>query len=173
MPIQSTLILSFVIIGTISESNALIIFSPVIMKAEGNFNDEDFDPHSYGAMSGLFTEGTWNSNIIQELEPKSDEIILENRTNFSAFQGTGLASILKKNGITHVFLGGFLTNVCVEETLREMSSLCPEISTYALLDGCASKSLKEHEQSIQFVFPMFDTKCVTCADASRMLTTIS
>jgi len=143
------------------------------MKAEGNFSDEDFDPHSYGAMSGLFTEGTWNSNIIQELEPKSDEIVLENRINFSAFQGTGLASVLKNNGITRVFLGGFLTNVCVEETIREMNSLCPEISKYALLDGCASKSLKEHEQSTQFVFPMFKTKGVTCAEASRMLVKIS
>jgi len=157
------------LLTTARESDTMVIFAPVVMKAEGNFSEEDFDPHSYLAMSGLFTEGTWNSNIIQELEPKSNEIVLENRTNFSAFQGTGLASVLKKNGITRVFFGGFLTNVCIEETIREMSLLCPEISMYALSDGCASKSVKEHEQSTQHTFPMFDAKCVTCAEASSML----
>lgn len=143
------------------------------MKEDDNFQDEDYDPHSYGALQGLFTEGTWNAEIIQELKPELGELTLKNRTNFSAFQGTGLASILKKNRITSILLAGFLTNVCIEETVREMVIMCSEITIHILSDGCASKSEVEHNYSITTVFPMFDAKCITCAEAQTMLASSS
>jgi len=157
------------VLGTARDTGALIIYSPVLMKAEENFQNEEYDPYSYQGMVGLFTEGTWNAEILEEVKPEPCDIILKNRQNFSAFNGTGLASILKENGITQVFITGFLTNVCIEETVREMATICPEITIHVLSDGCASKSEAEHNHSTTTVFPLFNAKCITCSGAQIAL----
>jgi len=156
-------------LGVARNSGAKIIYSPVIMQKKDKFADEENDVHSYGAMEGLFTEGTWNAEIIDQVKPESHDHILKNRVNFSAFQGTDLESTLKDNGITTVFLSGFLTNVCIEETAREMSLVCPEIDAYVLSDGSACKSKEEHDHSTTVILPMFDAKCLTCAEALSIL----
>ena len=46
-------------------------------------------------MTGLFIEGTRNAEIIEEVEPELENKMLGNRSNFSAFQGTDLTSILQ------------------------------------------------------------------------------
>jgi nicotinamidase-related amidase len=106
------------------------------------FDDADYDPYSYGAMIGLFEEGSWNSEFAVEVKPEGSDIVLRNRKNFSAFQGTQLRDILESKGIQRLFIMGFLSNVCIEETTREASDLFPDMNIYVMVDGCAAKSKK-------------------------------
>ena len=80
----------------IRENGATIIYSPVIMVHGENFDDDINDSQAYSAMKGLFEKGSWNAEIVNELKPTNEDIILTGRNNFSAFQGTQFEQILKK-----------------------------------------------------------------------------
>ena len=65
----------------------------------------------------LLTEGTWDFDIVEELKPQPQDIVIV-KTRYSGFQGTTLDSPLRMRGIQYLFLTGIATNVCVESTLR-------------------------------------------------------
>jgi len=146
------------------ETHALVIHSPVVMKKGGKFTDEDFDPHSYSAMEDLFVEGTWNCQFAEEVQPEGDDVVLKNRKNFSAFRGTELENLLRDRGIERLFVMGFLSNVCVEETTREASELFPDMKLYVCTDGCAAKTKQDHYTAMGSTLPFFATM-ITCSEA--------
>ena len=110
------------------------------MKSGEKLKDKDWDPNAYCAMENLFVEGTWNSKFADEVKPSESDIILKNRVNFSAFKGTALKDIIESDGITCLFVMGFLSNVSVEETTVEANELFPDLKIYVCSDGCAAKS---------------------------------
>src|SRR5579864_316666 len=65
----------------------------------------------------LLTEGSWDFEIVEELRPQAQDIVIV-KTRYSGFQGTTLDSQLRMRGIQYLFLTGIATNVCVESTLR-------------------------------------------------------
>jgi ureidoacrylate peracid hydrolase len=65
----------------------------------------------------LLTEGTWDFDVVEELKPQPQDIVIV-KTRYSGFQGTTLDSQLRMRGIQFLFLAGIATNVCVESTLR-------------------------------------------------------
>jgi ureidoacrylate peracid hydrolase len=61
--------------------------------------------------------------------------------------------ILRARGITTIALGGFLTNCCVESTMR--TGYEKGYSVITLSDCVAATSTEEHENAIRFDYPMF------------------
>lgn len=95
--------------------DALIIYSPVVMSEAEHFNSVPVDREevsasirqiAYTEQFGLFTENTWNCEIVHEVEPRNDDIILHDRCDYSAFAGTKLVSYLKENNVKHFFCNG-------------------------------------------------------------------
>jgi ureidoacrylate peracid hydrolase len=66
----------------------------------------------------LLTEGTWDFEIVDELKPQPDDLVVV-KTRYSGFAGTPLDSMLRTRGIRYLVLAGIATNVCVESTLRD------------------------------------------------------
>ena len=66
---------------------------------------------------------------------------------------TNLDFILRSKGIQTVALGGFLTNCCVESTMRSAYEKGFEVIT--LTDCVAATSAAEHENAIAYDYPMF------------------
>ena len=66
----------------------------------------------------LITRGTWDYELVAELKPEPQDIVL-NKTRYSGFCGTPLDAILRSRGIRNLVFAGVATNVCVESTLRE------------------------------------------------------
>ena len=66
----------------------------------------------------LLTEGSWDAEIVEELAPQSDDLVIT-KTRYSGFAGTSLDSQLRVRGIQYLFFTGIATNVCVESTLRD------------------------------------------------------
>jgi ureidoacrylate peracid hydrolase len=66
----------------------------------------------------LLTEGTWDFEIVDELKPQADDLVVV-KTRYSGFAGTPLDSMLRTRGIRYLFFAGIATNVCVESTLRD------------------------------------------------------
>ena len=86
--------------------NAMIIYSPFVMKESGQFTCLSTSPTipKYSQQCGLFTENTWNCKILHDVEPRKDDIVLRDRCDFSAFEGTELISELRDNNIKHCFV---------------------------------------------------------------------
>lgn len=66
---------------------------------------------------GCCLEGSWGADFFL-LRPKPDEPIVT-KHHYSAFVGTPLDGILRKNDIRTLVMTGVATNVCVDSTLRD------------------------------------------------------
>jgi ureidoacrylate peracid hydrolase len=71
-----------------------------------------------GRPSRILVEGTWNTEILPQLIPRENDIVVSKR-RFSGFFQTNLDHVLKERGITHLIVTGCTTSVCVEATVRD------------------------------------------------------
>jgi len=66
---------------------------------------------------------------------------------------SNLDFILRSKGISTLVLGGFLTNCCVESTMRTGYENGYQVIT--LNDCVAATSIEEHENALKYDYPMF------------------
>ncbi|MCA1817435.1 MAG: cysteine hydrolase [Acidobacteria bacterium] len=71
-----------------------------------------------GAESRILIRDTWNTDILPELTPKTEDTVLY-KTRFSGFYQTELDAILKRLGINYLIFTGCTTSICVESTIRD------------------------------------------------------
>lgn len=71
-----------------------------------------------GTDSRFLIRDTWNTDIVAELKPQPDDVVLY-KHRFSGFYQTELDAILKKRGIKYLIFTGCTTSVCVESTVRD------------------------------------------------------
>ena len=114
--------------------------------------------HPYGILKGVvdgrvFVKGSWGAQIVDELTPAPADIVIEGKRGLDTFASTNLDFILRSKGITTIALGGFLTNCCVESTMRTGYENGYRVIT--LRDCVAATSLEEHENALKYDYPMF------------------
>ncbi len=112
----------------------------------------------YGILAGVvdsnsFIKGTWGAEIVDEMTPEPGDILVEGKRGLDAFASTNLDFILRSKGITTIALGGFLTNCCVESTMR--TGYEKGYQVYTLTDCVAATSQEEHDNAISKDYPMF------------------
>ena len=114
--------------------------------------------HPYGILKGVvdgraFVKGSWGAEIADELRPAAGDIVIEGKRGLDAFASTNLDFILRSKGITTIALGGFLTNCCVESTMRSGYENGYRVIT--LRNCVAATSVEEHENALKYDYPMF------------------
>jgi nicotinamidase-related amidase len=114
--------------------------------------------HPYGILKGVvdstaFVKGEWGAEIVDSLAPQEGDVVVEGKRGLDTFATTNLDFILRARGITTIALGGFLTNCCVESTMRSGYEKGYQVVT--LSDCVAATSAEEHQNAIQFDYPMF------------------
>jgi nicotinamidase-related amidase len=70
-------------------------------------------------LMGAFTKGTWKA----EFEPgiyQPEDLLVSGRCGFDACEGSDLQSLLKTGGYRQVLVCGFLTDQCVEATMKTL-----------------------------------------------------
>ncbi|HEX6403679.1 MAG TPA: cysteine hydrolase [Pseudonocardiaceae bacterium] len=118
----------------------------------------ELSAHPYGILKGVvdgqcFVKGSWGAAIIDELAPQQGDIVIEGKRGLDTFASTNLDFILRSKGIKTIVLGGFLTNCCVESTMRTGYEHGYQVVT--LTDCTAATSLEQHDNAIAYDFPMF------------------
>jgi nicotinamidase-related amidase len=136
------------------EAGATIVHAPITF-APGY---GELAEHPYGILKGVvdstaFVKGKWGAEIVDALAPQEGDVIVEGKRGLDTFATTNLDFILRARGITTIALGGFLTNCCVESTMRTGYEKGYEVIT--LSDCVAATSAEEHENAIRFDYPMF------------------
>jgi nicotinamidase-related amidase len=114
--------------------------------------------HPYEILKGVvdgecFVKDSWGAAIIDELAPQEGDIVIEGKRGLDTFASTNLDFILRSKGITTIVLGGFLTNCCVESTMRTGYEHGYQVLT--LTDCMAATSPEQHDNAIAYDFPMF------------------
>jgi nicotinamidase-related amidase len=114
--------------------------------------------HPYGILKGVvdgkaFIRGSWGAAIVDALAPANGDIVIEGKRGLDTFASTNLDFILRSKGIKTVALGGFLTNCCVESTMRTAYEHGFDVIT--LTDCLAGTSVEEHRNAIKYDYPMF------------------
>ena len=136
------------------QAGATIVHAPITF-APGY---GELAPSPYGILKGVvdstaFVKGEWGAEIVDELAPQPGDLVVEGKRGLDTFATTNLDFILRARGITTIALGGFLTNCCVESTMRTGYEKGYEVIT--LSDCVAATSSEEHENAIKFDYPMF------------------
>jgi nicotinamidase-related amidase len=136
------------------EAGAAVLHAPITF-AEG-YNE--ITSHPYGILKGVvdgnaFVKDSWGAAIVDEMAPKDGDIVVEGKRGLDTFASTNLDFILRSKGIQTLVLGGFLTNCCVESTMRSGYENGYEVIT--LTDCMAATSAEEHDNAIKNDFPMF------------------
>jgi nicotinamidase-related amidase len=139
-----------------------IMHAPITFAAGYN----ELSKHPYGILKGVvdgsaFVKGSWGAAIVDSLAPQDGDIVIEGKRGLDTFASTNLDFILRSKGITTIVLGGFLTNCCVESTMRTGYENGYQVIT--LTDCTAATSVPEHENAISYDYPMF-SKPMSAAD---------
>ena len=71
-----------------------------------------------GSESRILIRDTWNTDILSDLKPQPDDVVLY-KHRFSGFYQTDLDATLKHLGVKYLVVTGCTTSVCVESTVRD------------------------------------------------------
>jgi nicotinamidase-related amidase len=150
------------VVDAAREAGATVMHAPITF-AEG-YNE--LSSHPYGILKGVvdgnaFVKDSWGAAIVDDLAPRSGDIVIEGKRGLDTFASTNLDFILRSKGVKTIVLGGFLTNCCVESTMRTGYENGYEVIT--LSDCLAATSEEEHDNALRFDFPMF-SKPMTSAE---------
>jgi nicotinamidase-related amidase len=136
------------------ELGATIVYVPITFSPDYR----ELGPQVYGILQGAregesFQKGTWGAEIIDVLKPGPNDIVIEGKRGLDGFATTNLDFILRSKKIETIALGGFLTNCCVESTMRTGYELGYDVVT--LKDCTATVSEEAHQGALEHDFPMF------------------
>ena len=144
-------------VDTVKQARALgatIVHAPISFAADYR----ELSPAPYGILKGVvdsksFRKGTWGAEIVDALKPEEGDIVVEGKRGLCGFSTTNLDFILRSRGISTIALGGFLTNCCVESTMRSGYERGYEVVT--LKDCTATLSEEEQRVAVEKDYPMF------------------
>src|SRR6202051_3261693 len=133
---------------------ALIVYAPITFTPDYH----ELSPTPYGILkgvvdSGAFRMGSWGAEIVDVLTPQPQDIVIEGKRGLDTFASTNLDFILRARGIRTIALGGFLTNCCVESTMRTGYEKGFDVVT--LKDCTATLSEEEQRVAVEKKYPMF------------------
>ena len=142
------------VVDAARQAGATVMHAPIAF-AEGY---GELSSHPYGILKGVvdgnaFVKGSWGAAIVDDLAPEEGDIVIEGKRGLDTFASTNLDFILRSKGITTIALGGFLTNCCVESTMRTGYEHGYKVVT--LTDCLAATSVDEHDNALSYDFPMF------------------
>jgi nicotinamidase-related amidase len=155
------------VIDAARAAGVTVMHAPITF-AEG-YNE--ISSHPYGILKGVvdgkaFVKGSWGAAIVDEFAPADNDIVIEGKRGLDTFASTNLDFILRSKGIKTIVLGGFLTNCCVESTMRSGYENGYQVIT--LSDCVAATSAEEHDNALKYDFPMFSQPMVAADFISEL-----
>ena len=96
----------------------------------------------------LLPKDEWQSQIVAEIAPLGDEIVLTKTTD-SALTGTNLRLLLANLGISQVACCGIFTDQCVSSTVRSLAD--ESFAVFVVEDACAAASDALHRHELEII----------------------
>ncbi len=93
-----------------------------------------------------YVRGSFDSEIFEDLSLAKSDVLLT-KTRYDPFIGANLEEILKQNKLKHLIVGGLLTNICVESTVR--SAFDREFEVTLVSDATSTYSEELYRNSLE------------------------
>ncbi len=101
-----------------------------------------------GPMGRILVHGEPGHGIVPELAPIAGEPVID-KPGKGAFFATDLETILRNQGVTHLFIAGVTTEVCVNTTAREANDRGYEVM---VVSDCTGSYFPEfHQQALRMI----------------------
>jgi len=133
-------------VDVIKKARALgckVIHTPISFEKDMSDNPNKMLGILKGCNEGqLFIKGSWNAELCDPIKAvvDKDDLHCVGKKGLDAFPGTNLEKLLVDNGIKTVVLGGFLTNCCVESTMRTAYEKGFNVVTLKDCTACTSEA---------------------------------
>lgn len=98
--------------------------------------------------------GEFGTEFPAALQPKEGELVVTKQC-VNPFYNTGLMNWLFRQGVKNIYVGGVVTNLVVESTVRAADDA--GFGVNVLEDLCAAPNAEWHEFSIKNILPIFAT----------------
>ena len=93
-----------------------------------------------------FPPGSEESLVIDSLWPGADDIVFP-KTSSSLFNSTVFEYVMRNMGIDTVIATGFLTDQCVDHTIRDGADR--GFRMVCAVDACATESIERHDSALR------------------------
>jgi nicotinamidase-related amidase len=135
------------LIETCRQKNVEVMFARIAcLKEDGR--DRSLSQKKPGWNYLLMPKNSEESQLVPELVPRNDEIIVTKTTD-SALTGTNLRLVLANMGIKNVIAAGIFTDQCVSSTVRSLAD--ESFNVIVVEDCCAAGSHELHEKEIEII----------------------
>lgn len=118
----------------------------VVYTVMENFTQDGRDRSLDYKLSGFFiAKGSWDAQVIAELAPGPDEMVIP-KTSSSLFNSTNFEYLMRNIGIETLIVTGFLTDQCVDHTIRDGADRGFYMACVA--DACATDTRDRHRAAL-------------------------
>lgn len=132
---------------------SLIIHTPFIFLPDDTNPAYNFGHMKLIADNKAFAADTWGSQIVEELAPEIDNLVLSGMNTLNAFENTDLDNILRSRGIVNVAFCGFTSDTSLSVTMRDAYERGFNVLT--VVDCTAATSKDMQIQCEKYAYPMF------------------
>ncbi len=108
-----------------------------------NGRDRSLD---YKLSNFFVAKGSWDAKVFDALAPGEDEIVIP-KTSSGVFNSTNIEYVLRNIGIDTLVVTGFLTDQCVDHTLRDAADR--GFYPVCVSDACATHTPERHEAALR------------------------
>lgn len=102
-------------------------------------------------------KGSYSSEIIEELRPSRDDIIIEKNT-YDGFLFTNLEKILRERNVESLYICGVATDICVLHTA--FGGFARGFKINIIEDACSGTGEKNHKFAIEYMKKIYGAKIV-------------
>ena len=136
------------------DAGATVIHAPLAFDAgHAEIADSTYGILKGVADTGAFENETWGVEIIEGMKPDPADVVLSDKRSLDAFSTTNLEFVLESREIETLVIAGFLTNCCIESTMRGAYERGYEV--VPIVDCMAATSPEEHDMAVKHNFPRF------------------
>jgi nicotinamidase-related amidase len=119
----------------------------VIYTVIENLTEDGRDRSLDYKLSGFnFAKGSWEARVVELIAPQGDEIVLP-KTSSSLFNSTNFDYLLRNIGIEDVFVTGFLTDQCIDHTVRDGADRGYYMT--CVHDACTAETAERHAAALE------------------------
>lgn len=129
------------------EKNMEVCFAKIQCQKK-NGSDRSLDQKATGYNELLLPPGTPSAEIVPELAPREDEIVVTKTTD-SALTGTSLRLWLSNMGIDTVVVTGVLTDQCVSGTVRSLAD--ESFKVWLIEDACMASTQQIQNNELEIL----------------------
>merc|ERR1712178_256240 len=142
--------------AAVRESGGKVFHAPISFEQDASDNpNKGLGILAACAKDKLFTVGTWNAEICASMRPAQHDVVITGKKGLDAFPGTDLEAQLTIHGVETIALAGFLTNCCVESTMR--TAFEKGFNVITLSDCTAATSMEGQKAAVEGTYGMFST----------------